>query len=400
MLRLAPAWMSGYAQVILLVTILVNLATQLARNAYGLTLPSMQDSLHLSYSQAGSLITALSILGMASAFIFGTLAPRYGSRLIVGVSVIAAGMAMVFLGYSSNFQSALVASAIIGFATQGCITPVMGLLSVWFDSRNRGTVAGLAAAGGGLSFIITGALVPWLTGRDPEDGWRHTWYFLAVLVMVTGAVSLVFLRDRPGEAGGGTGGRGSWPMEAYRSRLVWLISFLAFCSGWCNGLYTTFFGVYLEENGIGLATSGRLWGLMGLMGIGSGVLWGNVSDHLGRRAGFMFSYMAYVVGLGLFWLAPVMAGFIASVVLVGLVSRAAYTICAASAGDYVATRYSAAAFGLMAVGAGFGQATGPFIGGRIADATGDLSWVFALAAGVAVAAVLASLYLRRPNTPS
>ena len=240
----------------------------------------------------------------------------------------------------------------------------MGLLSLWFDSRNRGTVAGLAAVGGGVSFVVVGALVPLLTGRDSEDGWRHTWYVLGVVVMAAGLLSLVFLRDRP-VAGTGRGkSRAAWPLEAYKSRLVWLITFLAFCSGWATGLYTTFFGAYLEDQGVGLGVIGRLWGLLGLLGIGSGVLWGHLSDRMSRRWGFLLSFVTLAVGYTVFWVTPAMGGFVASVVLVGLSFRGAYTICAASAGDYVAPVLSAAAFGLMAVGAGLGQAIGALVGGR------------------------------------
>ena len=138
MLRVAPVWMSGYAAVIILVTVLVNLATQLARTAYGLTLPSMRDSLGLSHFQEGSLITAVAVSLMVASLIFGMLAARYGTRFIAGALTIAAGVAMVLLGTSTNFLFALAMSAMIGFATGGCLTPVMGLLPIWFDSRNRG----------------------------------------------------------------------------------------------------------------------------------------------------------------------------------------------------------------------------------------------------------------------
>ena len=397
MRRVVPPWISGYAGVILLMVTLTVLATQLARTAYGLTLPSMRDSLGLSYSQAGGLVTAASILGTVGFLVFGTLAPRYGSRFIVGTATVATGVAMVALGASNSFILVLAMSAAIGFASGGATSPAMGLLSVWFDYRHRGTVAGLAAAGGGLSFVVSGAVVPWLTGRSPEDGWRHSWYSFAVLVMVIGLLSLIFLRDRPREAGGPETGQRTWPIAAYRSRLVWLVSFLAFCSGWVNGLYATFFGVYLEDQGLSAVFSGRLWGLMGLLGIGSGVLWGSLSDRLGRRQGFFLSFSAFGLGCLLFWVAPVMGGFIASVVLVGLSFRAAFTICAAAAGDYVATPYSSAAFGLMGMGAGLGQASGPLIGGRIADYTGDLGWIYVLAAGGAAVAVASSLFLRRPS---
>ena len=400
MRRLAPSWLAGYAGVIVLMTLMVNFAAQLGRNAYALTLPSMEDTLGLSHFQAGSLFTALSVLGTIGALVFGTLAPRYGTRLTVGLSTIACGVAMVLLGASPTFLLALVFSGLIGLAVQGSITPVMGLLSVWFDSRSRGTVAGFAAGGGGFSFIIIGVLVPWLTGRDSEDGWRHAWYALGAIVIATGVLSLLLLRDRPKTASGGPGRSGSWPMVAYKNRFVWLISGLALCAGWIEGSYATFFGTYLEEEGVSLSASGWLWILVGVLSIGSGVLWGNVSDRLGRGAGFQLSFLALGLGCLLFWIAPVMAGFVASAVLVGISFRAAYTICAASAGDYVSPHYSAAAFGLMGMGAGIGGATGPLVGGHVGDVTGTLGWVFALSAGAAAVAVLAGSLLRRPATPA
>ena len=397
MLRVAPVWMTGYAGVILLVAAGINLVSQTARNAYGLTLPAMRDSLDLSYSQAGSLITSNAILLMAGSLIFGALASRYGSRYIVGVMAIVSGAAMFLFGTSPNYPVALAMSGVIGFGSAGCTTPVMGLLTSWFAPQNRGTAAGLAASGGGISFIIVGALVPWLSSLDPVDGWRHSWYVLAGITMGAGFMALVFLRDRPRQSGRQTGPVGAWPMTVYKNPMVWLIAGLAFCSGWSVGLYTTFFGVYLEQNEISLEVSGRLWMLLGLLAIASGVLWGNLSDRLGRRAGFFLSFVGFGSGVLLFWLVPVLGGFIVSVVLIGISIRGTYTICAASAGDYVATHFSAAAFGLMGVGAGLGSAIGPITGGYLADVTDNLQWTFFLATLAVATGIGASLFLRRPR---
>ncbi len=395
MIRVAPAWLSGYASMILLGILLVNLGTQLGRNAYGLTLPSMRDSLELSHFQEGSLITALSILSMTGSFVFGMLAPRYGTRFIVGVSSICLGVAMIFLGSSTSFMFALAMSALVGFATEGCTTPVMGLLSVWFASKNRGTIAGLAASGGGVSFIVIGAIVPWLTGRDAEDGWRHSWYGLAVIVIAIGVFSLLFLRDRPGQSAETVRPTRVWPIVAYKSRAIWLIAFLAFCTGWSVALYTTFFGEYLQDEGFSVDTAGRLWGLFGLLGIFSPILWGSMSDRLGRRSGFLLSFIVFGTGCLVLWLIPVVAGIVAAVVLLGLTFRAAFTICAASAGDYVEPQFSAAAWGLMGVGAALGHSISPIIAGRLADATDDLGLVFALAAAGTAVGVFGSVFLRR-----
>ena len=397
-MRVAPVWLAGYAGVILLVIVLANLAAQLGRFSYGIILPSMHDSLGLSHTQEGSLITVLSILSILASLVFGMLAPRLGSRLVVSVSAIAAGLALIFLGTSPNFLFAMVMTAIVGFAVGGCTTVSMGMLPMWFDSRNRGTAAGLAAAGGGLSFVIAGVLISSLTDRDPVDGWRHTWYILGAIVIVAGLFSLAFLRDRPKVAGeAAQRGAGAWPIDAYKNAMVWLMSILAFCNGWSMGLYITFFGLHLEEQGISLAASGRLWTLLGVLAIGSGLIWGYVADKMGRRAAFMLSFGIYAVGCLLFWATPVLAGFIVSVVLVGASLLAAYTVCATAAGDYVLPRFAAAAFGLMGMGAGLGMAIGPVIGGSIADATDNLGLVFLLGTGASVIACFGAMLLRRPG---
>ena len=139
--------------------------------------------------------------------------------------------------------------------------------------------------------------------------------------------------------------------------------------------------------------SGRLWSLLGLVSIGSGLLWGIVSDRLGRREAMTLSYTIYGVGLLLFWLAPVMVGFVVSVALVALVFRANYTVAAAACADYVSPHLTRAAFGFVGIGVGVGWAAGAPLAGWVADTTGDLGWVFVLAAGGAAAGVFIARFL-------
>ena len=302
MLGLVSAWLSGYPAVILALAILVNLSAFLGFNGFGLLIPSMRDNLQLSHFQEGVLITAVSISIMTLGQICGVLASRYGTKVVVIVVIGIGATAMGFLGTAPNFSVALMMSAIMGMGLEAGINPIMGLISVWFDPRNRGTAAGIASAGGGASFVVMGALAPWLTGRDSEDGWRYTRYFAAAIVTFTGVLCVAFLRDRPRVAPSVRPEGMARKLAPYRSRVVWLLIFLVFCSAAPGSLHTTFFGVYLEEHSIGAATSGRLWALMGFLGIGSAVLLGILSDWLGRREALVLSFLMYAAGLSLFWL--------------------------------------------------------------------------------------------------
>jgi hypothetical protein len=55
--------------------------------------------------------------------------------------------------------------------------------------------------------------------------------------------------------------------------MIWLVTLLAFNSGWSHSIFTSFFGVYLsQENGISLTTAGQLVVLIGVLSVTSGVL--------------------------------------------------------------------------------------------------------------------------------
>ena len=398
MLRSVAGLFTGYAWVILVVAVFINLVTQVGRNAYSVTGPDLSDALSLSYGQLGFLLTSYSVLLMAGAFAFGALASRYGARLIVAGGALVGAAAMVGIGLSENFAVAVVASGVLGLSSAAATTPVMGMLASWFSTERRGAAAGLAAAGGGVSFIVIGAITPELVDRNPVDGWRHTWWALAVISGVIGLIALALLREQPGGRSLPTRGISNWPIEVYKNRMVWTVAAVAFCAGASIGLYTTFFGVFLKEHGVSVATTGWLFQLIGVLSIISGIVWGYGSDRIGRRMGFLLSFVAFAVGSIIFLQVNELAGFVVSSILVGFTIRAAYTICAASAGDYVPHRFSPAAFGLMGVGAGFGQALGPYIGGEIGDVTGDIGWAYILAIGAAAAGAVISIALRRSET--
>ena len=136
--RLAPDWLFTYTGTILLVALLVNLATSFVQFSHSLTLPSMETALGLSHTKAGLLITIIGAVRMGSALVSGTLAPRYGSRVIIGIGTIAAGGSMLLLGYAGNYATAVLAVALMGLATGASLTPMMGLLSSWFRIQDRG----------------------------------------------------------------------------------------------------------------------------------------------------------------------------------------------------------------------------------------------------------------------
>lgn len=314
---------------------------------------------------------------------------------------------MIMLGFSQTYLLVLISAALMGIGTGMALVPMMGLLSRWVQVGDRGLAAGLASMGGSFAFIFAGVLVPWLVGRDVSDGWRHSWFVFGSLAIGIGLTALILLRERPRLAEStpskavnipASRSHGAWPMAAYKNPMIWLATFLAFNTGWSQGVFNAFFGVYLsQENGISLSTVGQLVILIGVFSTTSGAFWGTLSDRVNRGQAFFYSYVLQAIAFALMALFPGMVSFIIAALLIGFTLRAAYTICAACSGDYVAVQFSAAAFGLMSVGAGLGNALSPTVGGLIADNFG-MSWSFALAMIGAIVGMGASIIMIKNPT--
>ena len=396
-----PDWIRTYAAVVLAVALAVNLITSFSLYVQALTIPGMKSSFELSYTTVFVLVVALSISRVVSGLLSGAAASRYGGRWLVTVSIFAQAISMGLLGWAPNYWVALLAMIMVGVSSGAALTPMMGMLAPWFRVTDRGVAAGIAATGGSLAIIFTGAIVPPLRDTVGDDAWRYTWYVLACASVVIGLACVSFIREaRPTPAGNSTyrptsipvgerrpAGRSptSWPVEVYTNPYVWLITGMAFCSGFVHGILTSSYGAYLEvEHGIDVSVVGALFMSIGVLSTISGVGSGGLSDRVGRGLAFGATFLIEVACHTLFWLAPELIFFIIASVLAGFALRSTYTICAAAAGDYVPVFMAPAAFGLMGMGAGIGSTISPIIAGPIADATGTLKWAYAMAAGVAL----------------
>ena len=397
---LIPHWLRTYAAVILAVSLAVNLITSFSLYVQPLTIPGMKSTLDLSYTTVFVLVVALSISRVVSGLLSGAAASRYGGRWMVISSIFVQAVAMALLGWSPSYWVALVAMIAVGVSSGASLTPMMGMLAPWFRATDRGVAAGIAASGGSLAIIFTGVIVPPLTGVFGEEAWRYTWYVLAATSVVIGLVCVGFIREAQvgttppsaGQPAASTArstparrGPAGWPVQVYTNPYVWLITGMAFCSGFVHGILTSSYGAYLEvEHGTDVAVVGALFMLIGVLSIGSGIGSGALSDRIGRGLAFGATFLIEVACHSLFWLAPELVFFIIASVLAGFALRSTYTICAAAAGDFVPVFMAPAAFGLMGMGAGIGGTISPAISGPIADATGTLRWSFAMASAAAL----------------
>ncbi len=404
-----------YAWIILSMSVLVVFGSLgLARFGYSVILPSMQAGLGMNNTQAGGLVTAnllgyviLSVLG-------GALAARYGPRNVITVGLALTGGGMLLTGFAGSFATATAWRALTGIGSGASNVPVMGLVAAWFAARRRGLASGVAVGGSSVALIIVGPLVPRILSVYGERGWRVSWFLFAATVLALAVLALFLLRNRPAEmglrpAGDETNGdppgaRPSPPAalawgRVYRSATVWHLGLVYTAFGLSYIVYMTFFTKYLiAEGGYSKEAAGNLFMMMGWFSLVSGLIWGIVSDMIGRRRALLIVYLIHAAAFALFGLWRTPTGFTLSALLFGLAAWSVPAIMSATCGDLLGPRLAPAALGFITMFFGIGQAIGPSVAGAIADARGSFSLAFVLAAIVALVGAGAAALLRPSST--
>ncbi|HEX9911583.1 MAG TPA: YbfB/YjiJ family MFS transporter, partial [Desulfatiglandales bacterium] len=144
-----------------------------------------------------------------------------------------------------------------------------------------------------------------------------------------------------------------------------------FIFGFSYNIYATYFVAYMmEEIRLTAKAAGDIWAIFGWMCTGSGLIWGYLSDRLGRRRALLWNngIISLSVLLPLLLHQPFFMGF--SAFLFGGTFLGTVTVVAASVGDRIGER-RASVYGLVTLIHGIGQFLGTISGGYLKDLTGS-----------------------------
>ncbi len=387
-------------------TLVVFGSLGLGRFAYTVVLPSMQAGLGMDNTQAGALATANLVGYLASCVIGGALASRFGPRVVIASGLALAAISMVMTGFAGSFVSALVWRSLTGIGSGASNVPTLGLMCSWFAPRRRGLAAGAAVAGSSIGLIVTGPLVPRILTAYGGDGWRTCWFIFGGVTLVLAVGAAVLLRNHPSDVGRKPVGAGpdepvtSGPSGAlrlvnvYNRPIVWLLGLVYVAFGFSYIIYMTFFTKCLiADGGYTQSQAGRLFMIMGWFSLFCGIIWGSVSDIIGRKRALALVYLVHAVAFSLFPLWPAPTGFFLSAALFGLSAWSIPGIMAATCGDLLGPRLAPAALGFITLFFGIGQAAGPFVAGAMADAAKSFWPALWLCAGVALVGAVGALLL-------
>lgn len=339
----------------------------------------------------------------------GALVDRFGPRSVLPLSAILLGLGLlVTTRMSTIWQFYLIFGVVaaVGLSGIGSV-PTFTVLNNWFVKK-RGTAGGLATAGIGVGTLV---LVPLLQTVISSHGWRTAYLVLATaILLVVPVLTFTFHRHRPrdlgllpdGEKQGPQHGQGraeqtrpdalvvdrewverQWTLKsAMQTRRFWLIAFGRGLELAALQMFLTHQAAFFVDKGFDKLVAASVVGTLGIVGSGGKILWGAVSDRVGREWAYTLGFSAGTAGvLIILSIQPgsplwILYGY---AVVYGLCYGATAVITPVLTADiFHGRRYGSILGGVYVVG-NLGTAAGAFLGGYIFDLTRSYTWAFSMA---------------------
>ena len=270
------------------------------RSVTGVLLIPLHEEYGWSHETIGLAVSLnLVCFGLGAPFA-AALIERFGVRRVVGTALGSIAVsALLTTGMTETWQLFLLWGLVNGAATGAVSVPLAAIIANrWFEER-RGLVTGLMTASYASGQLVFLPALAWLAGFD----WRYAALAVAAvaLLLVLPAV-LVFMRDRPEDAGlRPYGADDSWQppprtqvaafggalrglRDASRSRVFWLLAGTFFvCGATTNGLISTHLIPAAHDHGIAQVTAAGLLALIGVFDVVGTTASGWLTDRYDPR---------------------------------------------------------------------------------------------------------------------
>ncbi len=374
----------------------------------------------------------LATFAIVMALVAGRWQAKAGPRIVAITGGAVMGLGYVIAGLSgASFWGILIGVGLLGGAGIGLayVCPIATCVK-WFPDR-KGLITGLAVAGFGFGALIWIKLTSgFVFGPvDLAPGWNGLFgagmsvsqVFLLYGVIFTVVItigSLVFVNPPDGWVPDGMtpaagdalaeSGQTDFSVREMVSTPLYRKLFTIFMIGATAGLMVIgVIGLFgrdaLASNGIDTARAAVITGTaMGLFyallnGIGR-IVWGSVSDRLGRRNSIaLMSLLQGVMMIVFYFIGGTEAGLYLGAAVIGFNFGGNFALFPTAVADYFGNRSVGTNYPWVFLAYGVGGILGPVLGGIMGDARAWM-WAFIPAGIACLLAALLALTLRPPHT--
>ena len=334
----------------------------------------------------------------------GNLNDKFGPRIVIAVTGVFYGSGHFLLSQlNSVWQLYLFFGLVVGIGLSSIDVIALTTTARWFV-RRRGMMTGLVKVGTGAGQLV----MPLLASIFIIDyGWRYAYIFIGIIVLVFVIGSGQLLRRDPGQMGQlPDGGRepatgqldlsegGLSLQEALRSGQFWMVCIISFLAGYC--MLTTMLHIvaHATDSGIEQIKSAGILSTIGGVSMVGRLLTGIAIDKIGNKKSMIICFILLIASF--FWLlvAGEMWMLYIFAMVYGIAHGGFFTVLSPIVAELFGIGSHGVLFGIVAFSLTIGGAIGPVLAGLIFDIARSYQLVFLILAGVGIAGLFLTLFLK------
>lgn len=338
----------------------------------------------------------------------GRLQDKFGPHLVLVLSAVLAGIGFIFSGvFLTVLGLTIFFGVVFGLAMGlGYASPTPAAVK-WFEKSKRGLISGIVVSGFGLAPVYVGPLTHNLITRY---GIETTFIILGSAFFVILMILAQVIKNPPvGYQTGDPSPRetveNTSPKVEMTAREV--LRTRAFKLLWMMFFFGTFAGLLLigQLSKIGLEHAGitspyLLISVYAVFNFLGRIMFGTVSDRLGRMRTLFLMFMLQVLVYSVFYFLETPLLLAGGVAIVGLTFGGMVTIFPAATADNFGLKNLGFNYGLLITAWGVGGLIGPLLGGLVRDHTEAYLWSFIISAVLSALGAMLTFFIRDPQRKS
>lgn len=240
-------------------------------------------------------LTATLATRPVGALLFGLLADRYGRRLPLIASIVFFSVVEVLCGLATGYTAFLILRTLFGIGMGGEWGVGASLAMESAPTRRRGTLSGILQSGYSVGFLLAAVAARFVL---PNLGWRAMFFvgglpaLLAIYIRLKVPESEAWRQHRATTVGGILkSATQQWKSVIY---MVVLMTFLMFLSHGSQDLYPDFLKT---AHHLSASMVANIVILSMIVAVTGGVLFGYLSERIGRRRGMLAALAVSLVAI-------------------------------------------------------------------------------------------------------
>jgi len=312
-LTAATAYTPRERRFVLIFAVVGALIESMELNLLSFPMSDLAQSFGVTNQQVVAAITAQSLASIVGGFLFGWIADRFGRKPSYILFTASYSIAAIIGSTLSDFDTFVITRVIAGVAMGGAFGVLFAMFAESWKSRKRGfmgsVLQAMFIAGQLLTQII---LFTTISTLGSDAGWRIGFAVIGVGCLAIAVAAYFWLPEsklwqasRTMPHGHGVDPGPTAETDDLRGkRLAWGAVFLTICTTGvfaASYSYITFAPTFLRQTlGLSLGVSTVVLTIGTLLGIGSYIVFGALSDRVGRRRSTVYACLVGVAGFGAF----------------------------------------------------------------------------------------------------